>query len=315
MAGVGPLILVVSPNTGIDITYEVTGFATGRVNRAARQEPMIGGKPVNVVRTLARLGVGAEVFTFCDSAHLPFLRRELGALDAVCHVTPAGRALRYCSIVVDARAKTSTVVNGPGPLIEESEAGRFLQNVENALAQDGHRYLVLSGSLPPGLPDDTYGKLVRAAKKYGKYAVVDAAGAVLREAAGASPDLGKVNEEEFGVLAAGRTVDVAALEYLDRIGTLIVTAGAAGAVCYHGGRRYQVEPLGGFEPVNPTGCGDAFLGGYVAGLVRGYPVPECLRLANAAAYANLLDLLPDIGNHVDKIRLFEKNTVVRETVL
>ena len=308
------MILVVSPNTGIDITYELDGFGTGRVNRAVRQAAMIGGKPVNVVRTLARLGVPARVFTFGDSGSLPFLGKELGELGITCHITPISQALRHCSIMVDSRAKTATVVNGPGPVISEAEGTRFVDAVLDALAGDG-RYLVLSGSLPPGLPDGTYRDLVRAAKRHGKYVLLDAAGAVLQKAVTASPDLIKVNEEEFGVLAGGRSAAAAAGEYLDRVGTLIITAGGAGAACYHGGRCYRVGPLGGFEPVNPTGCGDAFLGGYLAGLVRGYPVPGCLKLANAAAYANLLDLLPDIGHHLDKIGLFEKATMVRETTI
>jgi len=68
-------------------------------------------------------------------------------------------------------------------------------------------------------------------------------------------------------------------------GLLVVTLGAAGAMALEGDRLHHVP---GFrvEVVDTTGSGDVFRGGFVYGLLRGWPVPDVLRFANAAAAAS-----------------------------
>ncbi|CAA3014728.1 inositol 3-kinase [Olea europaea subsp. europaea] len=60
---------------------------------------------------------------------------------------------------------------------------------------------------------------------------------------------------------------------------LVVTNGKEGCVLYEKDKAQQVAPFPTIE-VDPTGAGDSFLGGLVAGLVQGLGVPEAALLGN-----------------------------------
>ena len=101
----------------------------------------------------------------------------------------------------------------------------------------------------------------------------------------------KPNVEELGEclgrgLSGAREAELvlAASALLDRVGTVLVTRGRAGALAVCAG-----EALAGALEVsaarNTVGCGDAFLAGYLAALWRGLPLAEALRLAVACGAA------------------------------
>ncbi|UQS24390.1 sugar kinase [Amycolatopsis thermalba] len=66
--------------------------------------------------------------------------------------------------------------------------------------------------------------------------------------------------------------------------TVVVKLGALGSVALHGGEVHRAEAVP-VTVVDPVGAGDAFVAGYLCGLVSGEPVPGCLRLGNAAGAA------------------------------
>jgi sugar/nucleoside kinase (ribokinase family) len=65
-------------------------------------------------------------------------------------------------------------------------------------------------------------------------------------------------------------------------GLLVVTVGRRGAVALDGD-RFVVSPGFSVSAVDTTGSGDVFRGGFIYGLLHGWPLDRTLRLANAAA--------------------------------
>ena len=63
---------------------------------------------------------------------------------------------------------------------------------------------------------------------------------------------------------------------------VIYKMGAAGSVTFHGREQFEtgIFPV---TAVKPTGAGDAFMAGFVAGHVEGRPLPECVQRGSAAA--------------------------------
>ncbi|HEV7167428.1 MAG TPA: PfkB family carbohydrate kinase, partial [Micrococcaceae bacterium] len=195
------MIVTLTPNPSLDRTIElVAPLARGEVQRAvaAHQEP--GGKGVNIARALS----ASDVETLAllpgdhDDAVLVALRAQ-----RIPHLgLPIGAPLRSNVTITEAGGVT-TKVNEPGPLLDESQQRDLLRlAVEKS---DGASWLVLAGSLPPGIGADFYARLTAELRaRYGAVApkvAIDSSGAplaaVLAGPREAMPDLLKPNAEEL----------------------------------------------------------------------------------------------------------------------
>jgi 1-phosphofructokinase family hexose kinase len=206
-------------------------------------------------------------------------------------VATAGEA-RSQIIVIEDDARV-TVLNEPGPLLSPPDLAGVLSALREELP--GQRVAVASGSLPPGVPDDVYGRVVELARAAGALTVVDAARAALRACLPFQPDVVTPNlaeasaalsgSAEEAVEAGGDNPRLAALDAARALRgagarAALVTvghhgvAGAAADGCF-----WIAAPA--VTPVNPIGAGDSFVAGLAAALERG----DGLREATIAAVA------------------------------
>jgi 1-phosphofructokinase family hexose kinase len=185
---------------------------------------------------------------------------------------PCGGELRS-TMIVQERGGRTTVMNEPGPRVDERRWADYENAVRGRLTP--RSVLVCSGSVPPGAPADAYGRLTEIAHAAGARAVVDAAGSTLLRALDAAPDLVTPNlSEAEGSLGLGggggaavasgadaRPRAVAAAEALLRQGAraAVVTADAAGAAVAEDGVVEWIPAPRVAEVRNPIGAGDAFL--------------------------------------------------------
>ena len=153
--------------------------------------------------------------------------------------------------------------------------------------------VVLAGSLPPGAPVDGYARLARLAADAGARAAVDNEGEALAAALAERPWLVKVNAREAATVtgSSARTADraMAAAEALRGLGAsmAIVTRGVHGAALATDGGRWVLGNLpAAHRGPYSVGSGDAFLAGFLAGLMRGSSPADALALAGAAGAAN-----------------------------
>lgn len=277
-------MLVVTPNLCFDRTLLVDAFEAGAIARPHTVRVTPGGKGVNVVRTLGDLGVPARLVGFVgdrDREHFAALTAEEG-LDLV--VVPVPGDLRCATIVLE-RSARATVLNEPGPVLGDDDAERLLSTVDELLSAAPVPALVCSGSLPPGLPVDTYGRLGELAGRHGVLGVVDAAREVLEATLDFAPDLVTPNlHEAEGVLhgradeashddapleeVRGRAFAAAAALVERGARRALVTAGAHGAAFTDGETTFWV-PAPTVSVRNPIGAGDSLVGGLVAALAAG----------------------------------------------
>ncbi|TVP60860.1 MAG: 1-phosphofructokinase family hexose kinase [Halomonadaceae bacterium] len=159
-------------------------------------------------------------------------------------------------------------------------------------ACDSRGYLVLSGSLAPGVPDDFYGRLASEARQKGTRVVLDAAGPSLEPALASGVYLAKINPEELAQL--GYTGDwqaesqLAFMEERVRAGAaqlLVVTRGDKGALMVTAsGARLQASPPK-VKVVNHLGAGDSFVSLMIHHLANGSSEAQALAYGVAAAAA------------------------------
>jgi tagatose 6-phosphate kinase len=273
------MIVTVTLNAALDVTYEVERLAVDEAHRVSSVARRAGGKGINVARVLAGLGHDVTITGLAGGATGELVRADLraaGLPTALVHV--AGDCRRTVTVVQ--RAVTgATLFNEPGPRIARGEWERFRAHL-HALAADAAA-VVLSGSLPRGLPQDAYAVLVGIARAAGARVVLDADGDALRAGVRAGPDVAKPNLAELRA-ATGIAEPAGACAALRREGAHAVVAslGSAGLAADTPEGRWKADsPLA--VAGNPTGAGDAVVAALTAGLVAGRPWQE--RLADAVA--------------------------------
>jgi 1-phosphofructokinase family hexose kinase len=293
-------LLIATPNITVDRTVRLAELRPGSVLRPYGATTTAGGKGLNVARVAAAFGRRATLVGFEPETDAAVLRRLFGAepVDLVGVAVP-GEA-RVATIYLEDSGRV-TVLNEPGPTISAEAWGRYEREVAGQLASGRHQTLVCSGSLPPGVPDDAYGRLVALGRRAGVRVVVDAARAALAGTLSAGPDAVTPNlAEAEGVLhghddepVSETAPDVplracAAVRELCRRGarTAAVTAGAAGTAFGDARDVVWVSTMD-VRVVNPIGAGDAFVGGLVEALDSGRTGVDAVTFAVATATASV----------------------------
>lgn len=286
------MILVVSPNTALDRTLVVPGLALGRVFRVAEEISVAGGKGGNVARFLHALGVPVTLVAVLGGHVGRRVREHLDAVGVPVVDIPVQGETRICDVLLDPQGGHPTVVNGQGPPLAPEDVEALVGAVQTHLPRA--RGLVLSGSLPPGAPTDLYRRLIALAQERGIPAYLDASGPPLAAGIEAGPHVVKVNREEFALLAGQHPEgEAGAAQQLLTRGTaaVVLTDGARGARLYTEGGLFTL-PARKVAAVNPVGCGDAFLAGFIAGLERRGDLRHALAVAVAVSGAKAARLAP-----------------------
>ncbi|MFI5686727.1 1-phosphofructokinase family hexose kinase [Streptomyces sp. NPDC051636] len=274
------MILTVTLNTALDITYRVRSLRPHASHRVQEVVERPGGKGVNVARVLAALGHEVTVTGFAGGATGRAVRERLAAVAAVrdALVGVAG-ATRRTIAVVDELTGDTTQLNEPGPQVTPAEWAAFQETYGRLLG--GASAVALCGSLPPGVPVGAYAGLIRAARAAEVPVLLDTSGEPLRRGVAARPDIVKPNTEELAELTGSHEPLRAAQDTRRRGAHAVVASlGADGLLAHTPEGRWRAAPPARVHG-NPTGAGDSAVAGLLSGLVERLPWPE--RLARAVA--------------------------------
>ncbi|HEU5388765.1 MAG TPA: hexose kinase [Streptosporangiaceae bacterium] len=296
------MILVVCLNPALDITHEVAVVDWAGINRPAAVHDRPGGKGLNVARTLHALGADVLVTGLVGGTTGTGVAVALSEHGVRTALTSVYGPTRRTFTVVDERGNVAAFYE-PGPAVGAAEFAGFLDDYREALT--GADAVVLSGSLPPGLPDGTYATLIAAASGAGVPAVLDAYGEPLRLGAAAGPAIVKPNLPELEALA-GRPLTPGAdmltaagglrgagahgahgvdgVEGVHGAEAVVVTLGRDGLLAVTGDGCWRARPPAAVAG-NATGAGDAVAAALAHGLVLGRPWDERLRHAVALGTA------------------------------
>ena len=288
------------------MTHRLGQVEWSGVNRPDAVHARPGGKGLNVARVLQALGADVLLTGLAGGHTGNELRSALGIANIpAVFAEIAGHTRRTFAIVDSGRAQTA-MFNEPGPLVTEAEYAAFMVLFAEAMPRSSA--VVLSGSLPPGLPADTYADLITMAAQAGVPALLDTSGEALRRGIAAGPAIVKPNLAELEAMT-GRTLSgggsadgwapsaaeqgadppastlCAAAADLRTQGAAaaVVTLGADGLLAVTGEGTWLARP----QPVsgNPTGAGDAAAAALAQGLVAGSPWADRIRRAAALGAA------------------------------
>ncbi|MGW4399941.1 1-phosphofructokinase family hexose kinase [Amycolatopsis nivea] len=279
------MILTLTPNPAIDVTYRIGTHTPGGTNRVLEVQRRPGGKGVNVARVLAAVDVPVRALLPLGGDAGRWLGR---ALDVPFEAVPiSGENRTTVTVTGDGHP---TVYAEPGPELSEEEWAAFGSRLADCVS--GSELLVVSGSLPRGTSPDLVAEWVRIAREAGVRTLVDASGPALLAAARAGAAV-KPNQAEL--LAATSAADEAAgAAALLRLGArLVVVSRGADGIAAYGPGDVRIVPAVPDVRGDPTGAGDAATAGLAVALAAGRPLIEALR--NAAALGAAAVLRPVAG--------------------
>ncbi|PRB56976.1 1-phosphofructokinase family hexose kinase [Microbacterium sp. MYb45] len=289
------MILTVTPNPALDLTWHIDRLVEGDTHRADAGVARAGGKGLNVARVAYSEGADALAVTTTGGRVGEEFAAELRASGVPHALVSVAAETRRSIAVVDETAGDTTVINERGINPTDSEWADLLAEVVERLPTA--RVLVVSGSVPPGAPESLVPMLIAVGKDAGIPVIADTSGSALLRAADAGADMLKPNAAEL-VDATGITDPVEGARSLIArgVGLVLLSLGADGMLAVTASDLVHArldEPLAG----NPTGAGDAGVAACAVLYAEGERDPEqILRRATAwSAAAVLAPLAGDIS--------------------
>lgn len=289
------MITTVTLNPAMDKIYLVDNFYPHKLHRLNDKESTItqpGGKGVNVAIALKRMGVESVIAMGFAGGHTGRMLtegiRKEGVTTNFIHVTPETRT---DFAIIDNVKNTLTEVNESGQAVDAEDLEMFLDNYKKVLTRS--KYVVIAGSMPPGISDDFYGQLVSLAKEFGCKPIVHAAPALVEAAAKEGPYLinpdMRSNHKIFGreiegvdqFIEEGRRIisqskDLEIVVFSHRIENVVAVTRK---------NAYVLRPKN-LKIANMLGYGDAGVAGFTYALYTGMSEAEALRFGWATALTN-----------------------------
>jgi 6-phosphofructokinase 2 len=303
-------ITTVTPNPAIDMSTSVITLAPFAKLRCAPALRDPGGGGINVARVVQRLGGEVEAIYPAGGASGQLLRRLLDREGVRSLATAASEDTRQDFTIFEETTKRQYRFVLPGGSLVERE----WQECLSVLASVDPRptFVVASGSLPPGVPNDFFGRVARTARDVDAKVIVDTSGSPLTEALKQRVYLIKPNLREFQQLLGVKFTDDASLVRAGRnligqglVELIALSLGADGALLISADRALRVAGLP-IKPVSVVGAGDSFLGAMIWSLTRDDSLEVALKYGVAAGSAALLNPGTELCKPQDVMHLFSQ---------
>jgi 6-phosphofructokinase 2 len=306
-------ITTVTMNPTLDKSSSIEQVVPERKLRCQtlRREP--GGGGINVARAIYKLGGQSKALYPAGGPPGQILQQLLDEEGLDHRAMLIEDWTRESLVVLEEATDQQYRFNLPGPTLDKSEWQQCLENLAKSAVEAN--YLVASGSLPPGVPDDFYARLARKAKENDSRFVLDTSTkAALRLAGQEGVYLIKPNLREFreligSELAEEADQEAAARDIIEKgqSQVVVVSLGAAGVILATetGVERLRAPTV---SIRSKVGAGDSTVAGIVLGLARGKALREAVRFGVAAGAAAVMTPGTQLCRLEDTERLYESIT-------
>lgn len=284
-------IITLTPNPALDFSFEVERVESNQKLRCAGLHVDPGGGGINVARAAKRLGADVLAIYAQGGVFGARLAEALAAENVPCRIIPVATETRPAFHARETSTGREYRFNFPGEEMAAAEAGAMLSALEEEAISDD--YVVASGSLPPGAPNDFWARATRIAKAKSAHLIIDTTTGV-EQALAEGVSVLRLNKSEAPVLA-GRPLDwpnettAFARSLVDggKAARVVITQGGEGGVLVSkdGAVRTGAPKV---PVVSAVGAGDSFVGALTVALIEGRSEEEALRFAFAAAAATLM---------------------------
>ncbi len=300
-----PPVVTVTLNPVVDMTFRVPHFLAGKTFLAEQSDAYAGGKGVNASRALLHLYVPSTATGIIGeqgrNTYLDILDNE-----GIRHVFMQTQGTVRTNVTVITPGKRETHIRDRGPRLNTETFSDFQKHFKKLVAealgempltkQGAHAtkpIVILSGSIPEGLPAESYSILLHEAHEMGALAVLDASGEPLRLGLREKPFFIKPNrheaEEALGFLPENEQDYRKAIDSFHKLGIelVMISKGKEGLYLSNGNSivSASVHVEGA---INTVGSGDAAVAGAVFSTINELGLDETARISCALGAANTL---------------------------
>lgn len=282
------MIVTLTVNPALDRTISVDRLAFEDRSYIESRHESPGGRGINAAGVIHSFGGKALAIFPSGGKNGKCFEEMLGAYGFPTAAVPIGREIRTNLTITDRQGLTVSL-NERGPQLEKTEVDRLEKAVEKHL--DGASWLLLCGSLPPGVPSNFYARLIGKARRKKVKTLLDADGDPLREGVEASPTVVCPNQAE-----AERLLNRALVtrnHFLDAVAriramgpeTVALSLGSRGAMGAIEGAVIEAVPPR-VEVLCPIGAGDALAAAFAWSMERNGDFTDALRWGVATGTAS-----------------------------
>lgn len=305
-------LITLTMNPTVDKSTTVETVASEIKLRCAAPQFDPGGGGINVSRAVSKLG-GESIAAYTAGGRPGEMLGDLLGQEAITlHPIPIAGATRENLTVYEDSSGLQYRFGMPGPTLTQAEWQRCLDVVFEQEAD----YIVASGSLPPGVPDDFYAQLANRARDTASRVIIDTSGPALAALVHAHVYLMKPNLREIELLSGEafsdetRLIETAQRLIADGMSeVLVISMGGSGALFVTADQSMMLRP-----PVVPiqskVGAGDSMVGGIVWSLANGDALEVAVRYGIAAGSAAVMTPGTELCRREDVLRIFERVAVV-----
>jgi len=305
-----PNIMTITMNPCIDKSTSVDNVVAERKLRCSRPRYEPGGGGINVARAMHRLGEDSKALYLAGGSVGDMLKQLLDKEQIRHEPFEIGAIARESLVVYEESSEQQYRFGMPGPEVKEEEWQDFMDRLDEIAPKPD--FIIGSGSLPPGVPEDFYARVSKWGKHHGAKTIVDTPGEPLSLACKEGVFLVKPNLRELEILA-GKSIESEqeqenlARRLVDECGAevVVVSLGAAGALFAwkEGVDRVRAPTV----PIkSKVGAGDSMVGGIMTALKRGWEIPDAVRFGVAAGAAAVMTEGTELCRREDTERLYER---------
>ena len=285
------LILTVTINPAVDRTITADRLVFEDRAYVISRSDAAGGRGINASRVLQSFGIDTLAIVTSGGNNGELFQKLLSKESFPTEVVPIKGEIRNNFTITDKHGLTIKL-NETGPMVTKKE----LEKIEKAVASRLSKadWLMLCGSIPPGVSTDVYCKLIEMARKHNVKTLLDADGDALLHGVEAGPTVVAPNQQE-----AERLLNRALLtrahfrEAATRIKAMgpqsvLLSLGSRGVMAIDGDRAFEVVPPR-IEALSPIGAGDAMAAAFVWARATRRDFPDSVRwgVAEGTATAQL----------------------------
>lgn len=282
------MVLTVTLNPAVDKTCYINELLLGQVNRLQEVISIAGGKGVNVTKVLRQFDYPVTAMGFIGGYTGQLIQDRLTEMGAECHFTHIEQATRVSTNILADNGYVTEVLE-PGPAISEEEMRRFLSEYKRQLQRV--RMVVLSGSIPKGVPENIYETLTDLAKEAGCKVFLDTSGEALKMGVKAVPYFLKPNKRELEYLVGRKLTGTEEIKEQiqvllnNGVEKVVVSLGTKGFL--YGDKEGIIEqkPVK-VKAVNTVACGDCLVASFCMSEADGTERKKAVYRAAALASAN-----------------------------
>ena len=292
------MIVTVTLNPAVDKMYWVEGLKMHDVTheefltRAIRSSTSAGGKGVNVSVFLSRIGMENVAMGFVGGHTGHVVVRDLRDEGVTTNfVWTHGETRVNVTLLQTGREHSPNLINEAGQTILPDEINRLMRRYKRMLSRA--TWVVLGGSLPPGVDPGIYGEMTQMAKDAGAKVILTTGGEALTRALDACPYIVKPDTREHltlegkalttvdAIIEAGRHVIACGAE------VVIISHDVTGDIAITRDDVWEIKAqVSTSRFKNLVGADDVFLGGILYKLYQDAHLAEPLRFGLAAGVAS-----------------------------